>query len=309
MPVPLACAKHRISRSRLQESAVQRTLGVSSTPLLSLTSTPELCALPHYQEKPAPPWEFWSGLSTPLLIWQISMSYSSDNCTFGFLSMRLSHVDWMYPYFDNHTCRKKYEEWEEGSKKICGMKLTTSLKMFSWRKMCNAMQFLFLPEFKANKVAILPEFLSPFFQFSSQELSQGWESLCCPSGIAPECPACPSSYWKPWALPSHCVKVIWDQGFKKTRNGIKTTVEDCFNLIFSKTTQQQHMALSEILLLHSLAAGLTETWEDRALCKSSACQHLRLGKKNQALVLVSSLYCSWLPGLSPWEDPSYRKCK
>lgn len=54
MPVLFACAKHRIRRSRLQESAVQGTLDVSSMLLLSLTNTPELYPLSHYQEKPIP---------------------------------------------------------------------------------------------------------------------------------------------------------------------------------------------------------------------------------------------------------------
>lgn len=48
---------------------------------------------------------------------------------------------------------------------------------------------------------------------------------------------------------------------------MKTNVVDCFNLIFPLTAQQQHMALSEILLLHSSASGLTETGEGRAPCK------------------------------------------
>lgn len=68
MPVPLGCAKHKIRRSRLKEFAVQSVLSVSSTPLLSLTNTPEFCPLSHYQEKPVPPWEFWSVISIQSLI-------------------------------------------------------------------------------------------------------------------------------------------------------------------------------------------------------------------------------------------------
>lgn len=67
MPVSLACAKQG-SGGQDCRSQQCRALDVSSTPLLSLTNTPELSPLAHYQEKPAPPWEFWSVLSIQLLI-------------------------------------------------------------------------------------------------------------------------------------------------------------------------------------------------------------------------------------------------
>lgn len=107
--------------------------------------------------------------------------------------------------------------------------------------------------------------------------------------------------------------VIWDQDFKQTRNYIKKTVVDSFNLISPQTVQQQHMAFSEILLLHSLTAGLTETQGGWVPCKGYNTSASWTEGKNGGKAKLWSQFPPGIAlgsqGLALGMDPSYRNNK